>query len=65
LDCIENDLESIDVKRWKKKSNDKSVWAIILKGQWLNCENCVPLKKKKKRKRKEKKNKRKEKKKKF
>jgi len=51
-----------------RKNQMTSVWAIILKGQWLNCEDCVPLKKKKKkkkRKRKEKKNKRKEKKKKL
>jgi hypothetical protein len=31
LDCIENDLKSLGVKRWKKKAEDRSVWAIILK----------------------------------
>jgi hypothetical protein len=31
LDCIENDLKSMGVKRWRKKAKDRSVWAIILK----------------------------------
>jgi hypothetical protein len=31
LDCIENDLKSMDVKRWRKKAEDRPVWAIILK----------------------------------
>jgi hypothetical protein len=31
LDCIENDLKSMGVKRWSKKAEDRSVWAIILK----------------------------------
>jgi hypothetical protein len=31
LDCTENDLKSKDVKTWKKKAEDRSVWAIILK----------------------------------
>jgi hypothetical protein len=31
LDCIENDLKSTDVKSWRKKAEDTSVWAIILK----------------------------------
>jgi hypothetical protein len=31
LDCIENDLKSVDVKRWRKKAQDRSVRAIILK----------------------------------
>jgi hypothetical protein len=31
LDCIENDLKSMCVKRWRKKTEDRSVWAIILK----------------------------------
>jgi hypothetical protein len=32
-DCFENDLISMDVKRWKKEVDDRSVWAIILKGR--------------------------------
>jgi hypothetical protein len=31
FDCIENDLKSKGVKRWRKKAEDRSVWAIILK----------------------------------
>jgi hypothetical protein len=31
LDCIESDLKSTDVKRWRKKAKDRSVRAIILK----------------------------------
>jgi hypothetical protein len=31
LDCIENDLKWMCVKRSKKKTEDRSVWAIILK----------------------------------
>jgi hypothetical protein len=31
LDCIENGLKSMDVKRWRKKAEDRSVWAIIRK----------------------------------
>jgi hypothetical protein len=31
LDCIENDLKSMGVKRCRKKAEDRSVWAIILK----------------------------------
>jgi len=31
LECSENGLKSMGVKRWRKKSGDRSVWAIILK----------------------------------
>jgi hypothetical protein len=31
LDCIENNLKSMGVKRWRKKAEDRSAWAIILK----------------------------------
>jgi hypothetical protein len=31
LACIENDLKSMDVMRWRKKAVDRSVWASILK----------------------------------
>ena len=31
FDCIENDLKLMHVKRWRKKAEDRSVWAIILK----------------------------------
>jgi hypothetical protein len=30
-DCIESDLKSMDVKRWRNKAEDRSTWAIILK----------------------------------
>jgi hypothetical protein len=32
LDSIENDLESMGAKRWRKKAEGRSVWAVILKG---------------------------------
>ena len=32
LDYTENDLKSVEVKRWRKKTEDRLVWAIILKG---------------------------------
>jgi hypothetical protein len=31
LDCIENDLKSMGAKRWRKKTEGRSVWAIIMK----------------------------------
>jgi hypothetical protein len=31
LDCIENDLKSTGVNRWRKKAEDRSAWANILK----------------------------------
>jgi hypothetical protein len=31
LDCTENDLKSMGVKRWRKKAEDRSAWAIIVK----------------------------------
>jgi hypothetical protein len=31
MDCIENDLKSMGVQRWRKKTEDRSIWAIILK----------------------------------
>jgi hypothetical protein len=31
LACIVNDLKSVGVKRWRKKAEDRSVWAVILK----------------------------------
>jgi hypothetical protein len=31
LDCIENDLKYMGVKRWRKKAEDRSIWVIILK----------------------------------
>jgi hypothetical protein len=30
LDCIKNDLKLMGVKRWRKKPEDRSIWAIIL-----------------------------------
>jgi hypothetical protein len=31
LDCTENDQKSMAVKRCRKKAEDRSVWAVILK----------------------------------
>jgi hypothetical protein len=31
LDCIENDLKFMGVKRWRKKAGNRSLWAVILK----------------------------------
>jgi hypothetical protein len=31
LDCIDNDLKSMGAKRWRKKAEGRSVWAIMLK----------------------------------
>jgi hypothetical protein len=31
LDCTENDMQLMGVKRWRKKAEHRSVWAIILK----------------------------------
>jgi hypothetical protein len=31
LDCTENDLKSVGVKRWRKKAEDRFVWAVIRK----------------------------------
>jgi hypothetical protein len=31
LDCNENDLKWMGAKRWRKKMEDRSVWAVILK----------------------------------
>jgi hypothetical protein len=31
LGCIENDLKFMGVKRWRKKAEDRSIWAIIVK----------------------------------
>jgi hypothetical protein len=31
LECIEKWSQSMGVKRWRKKAEDRSVWAIILK----------------------------------
>jgi hypothetical protein len=36
VDCTENDLKLIGVKRWRKKAKDRSVWAIILKEALVN-----------------------------
>jgi hypothetical protein len=31
LDCTENDLQPVGVKRWRKKAEDSAVWATVLK----------------------------------
>jgi len=50
LDGTENDLNTMGVKRWRKKAEDRSVWAIILKevlvkllGPYANKEDVLVL----------------------
>ena len=31
LNCLENDVKSMGVQRWRKKAEDRFVWAVILK----------------------------------
>ena len=31
LDCTENDMKLVDVKRWRKKAEGIFVWAVLLK----------------------------------
>jgi hypothetical protein len=31
LDCVEDDLKTLGVRRWRKKAEDHEEWAIILK----------------------------------
>jgi hypothetical protein len=38
LDYSENDLKSMGVKRWRKKAEDRLVWAIILKEALVKLE---------------------------
>ena len=37
LDCIENELTLMGAKRWTKKAEGRSVWAIFLKEALVNC----------------------------
>jgi hypothetical protein len=54
LECIGNDLKSMGVRRRRKKAEDKSAWAIILKEALVRLEykECMPMKKKTKEKKK-------------
>jgi len=36
LDCIENDVKSRDVKRCRKKAEDRTAWPIIVKEGQFN-----------------------------
>jgi hypothetical protein len=47
LDCVEDDLKTLGVRRWRKRAQDREEWAITLRRQWLNNKNCMPEKKKK------------------
>jgi hypothetical protein len=38
LDCIENDLKFMGVKKWRKKAEHRTVWAIILKEALVKLE---------------------------
>jgi hypothetical protein len=31
LDCVEDDLKTVGVRRWMKRAEDREEWAIILK----------------------------------
>jgi hypothetical protein len=42
LNCVRNDMKLMSVKRWRKKAEDTSVWAVFLKevlqGPYTNSE---------------------------
>jgi len=40
-DCGENDLKPTGVKRRRKKAEDTSAWAIILKKKLVNCKDRI------------------------
>jgi hypothetical protein len=44
LNSLENDLKSMGVKRWRKKAEDTSVWAVVLKEALGNCKDRVSAK---------------------
>jgi len=46
LDRIENELTVMGAKRWTKKVEDRSVWAIFLKETLVTYTNRMPVKKK-------------------
>jgi hypothetical protein len=31
LDCVEDDLKTLVVRRWRKRAEDREEWAVILK----------------------------------
>jgi hypothetical protein len=35
LDCIEDDLKTLGVRRWRKRVEDREAWAIILKEEMV------------------------------
>jgi len=41
LGCTENDLKLMDVKRWRKKAEDRFAWTINLKGHRLSSKDLV------------------------
>ena len=45
LDRIENELTLMGAKRWTKKVEDRSVWAIFLKEALVNYTDRMPVKK--------------------
>jgi hypothetical protein len=61
LDCIDIDLKSTGVKRWRKKTEDITLWVIILKEALLKYKDRKPEKKKEKKKKKKMKKEKKEK----
>jgi hypothetical protein len=46
LDSVENGLKLVDIKRWGKKAEDRSVWAIILNEALVSYKDHTPKKKK-------------------
>jgi hypothetical protein len=32
FDCVEDDLKTLGVRRWRKKAEDREEWVIILQG---------------------------------
>jgi len=45
LGLIENELTLMGAKRWTKKVEDRSVWAIFLKEELANYRGRMPVKK--------------------
>jgi len=44
FDCIERDLKSMSVKRWRNKSEDRYAWDVIQKRHSLNYKDLIPVK---------------------
>jgi hypothetical protein len=45
LDSTENDLKWMDARRWRKKSEDRPLCAVIMNEHCCNCSDNTPVKK--------------------